>query len=691
MANRIPKPMPISRGPNDLPGTWYLLDYRWQQYLPIPPWLDLTGDMGSTTATIRMDRVARHEFAAGVPGVRPALTCKAGSNMWGYGADRALATYPGPTIVARLQTTVKITWENHLPEGVPYPFIEPPMDATVGNMARRYRRGSTCVHLHGAHVPWQSDGHPVRKPGFSAVLRPLQADSTPQSITCTYPNYQPGGALLWYHDHTMDATGRNVMAGLAGGYLLRHPDEAAARLPANDFAADILREIPLIIQDRSFDEHGQLLYGDASYLANRIVAQKDGRATIRQIAAPTPEFKGRAIVVNGKVWPRLTVEPERYRFHILNGCNSRMLVLRLSRGLPGAALVSPDSSEPAPNLPIFQIGGDAGFLPAVTTLTGQLNGTPLAASSKDFLVLAPGERADVVIDFSGWADQAVYLTNHAVETPGLGLGNGGDAASAADGTDSVLQFLIHQPPALATRDDHAIAQALQLSLDSMRAPLGEISMLPPTQPKIPSPTRRYVIKEFSIAMTERNRGVIFPAPLNCLPWNAITFQPDITLFDEPGQLWGGIPPTPVGRQAPPGGKSAGCMPGGGPAPDPAPATPHLLNAPAELWEFYNLSVDVHPIHLHLASFLVLSRQAISTTPLPTFGDERLPDDNEKGWKDTVRCNPNEFLRLLVRFDDQGDTANDYAGHFVWHCHLLEHEDMGMMRPLDIEPPLPPTP
>lgn len=684
--NRIPEPMPISRGPTDPPNAWRLLDYRWQEALPIPPWLDLTGS-AATTATVAIDRVAKHEFAAGVAGVRPALTCKTGTQMWGYGANGQAASYPGPTIVAKLQTPVTITWENQLPEGVPYPFIEPPLDAISGNMAGRYRRGSACVHLHGAHVPWKSDGHPVRKPGFSAVLRPKVAAAS--SIVCTYPNFQPGGALLWYHDHTMDATARNVMAGLAGGYLLRHPGEAATTLPTNSPDAGVIREIPLIIQDRSFDNSGQLLYGDAAYLANRIAAQKDGRAKIRQTPAPTPEFKGAAMVVNGKVWPRLTVEAEPYRFHILNGCNSRMLVLRLSPGLPGTPLVAPDSSVLAPNLPIFQIGGDAGFLPQVVTLRGTLTGEPPVASSKDFLVLAPGERADVVIDFSGWNDTALYLSNHADETPGLGLGNGGDAASAANGTDAVLQFLINRPQIPAPRDDQAIAQALQQSLDTLGAPMGGIVMLPPPQPDpLPPASRRYVIREFSIAMTERNRSVMLSAPLNCMPWNAITFQPDITLFDEPGLLWGGTPPTPVGRRVPAGGRGASCVPGGGPAPDPAPAAPHYLNKPAELWEFYNISVDVHPIHLHLASFMVLSRQAINAAPLLTLGEKKEADDNEKGWKDTVRSNPNEVVRLLVRFDDQGDTAHDYSGHFVWHCHLLEHEDMGMMRPLDIEPPLP---
>jgi spore coat protein A len=123
---------------------------------------------------------------------------------------------------------------------------------------------------------------------------------------------------------------------------------------------------------------------------------------------------------------------------------------------------------------------------------------------------------------------------------------------------------------------------------------------------------------------------------------------------------------------------------------------HTLGGAVELWEFDNRSVDVHPMHLHLASFQVLSRHEVLAAPLGQVGAVFAPDPNERGWKDTVRVNapdPNDTrivgiaTRVLVKFDDDGDTSRDYSGHFVFHCHLLEHEDMGMMRPLEVYPPL----
>ena len=88
----------------------------------------------------------------------------------------------------------------------------------------------------------------------------------------------------------------------------------------------------------------------------------------------------------------------------------------------------------------------------------------------------------------------------------------------------------------------------------------------------------------------------------------------------------------------------------------------------EIWEINNTTLDVHPIHIHLVQFLVMSR--VSTTATPAFA----VDANELGWKDTVRCNPGEVTRIIMRF-------TDYVGRYVWHCHMLEHEDHDMMRPL----------
>jgi spore coat protein A len=543
-------------------------------------------------------------------------------------------------------------------------------------MEGRYRAGYACVHLHGGHLCWTSDGHPVRRAGSKALLRPKTG--TPHSVVFDYANTQRGGALLWYHDHVMDATSMNVYAGLAGGYVLRDQREAGiADLPSGSY------EMPLIIQDRSFvaapnDKGHWLLYGHAPYLRDRIaLAAKTGNRTslrkkIRALGAPMGEFKGDAMCVNGKVWPYLEVEPRAYRFRVLNGCNTRMLVLRLSHedaAKPG----EPDLAASDPGLAMLQIGGDAGFLSPPVELRGKL--ARKKPTTGNFLVLAPGERADIVVDFSGLSGQTVYLSNHA--TQNSPLGNGGDLAKQGNSKKpEQLQYAVLQLRVKGGTPQPLNQQALTTALAGMRdMPNGNAPALP---------TRSYVISERNIPLTASD---VATTPPGRFGWNAITLQPGLTLPAPPGLLWAGPAPDPVGAP-----------PAGGPYVDPEnqphSAVRHTIGGPLELWEFYNLSADVHPMHLHLASFQVLSRKAILSADLTQLGNAIPPDPNELGWKDTVRVNaadpatPNaigQVTRLLVKFDDDGDTTRDYSGHFVFHCHLLEHEDMGMMRPLEVYP------
>jgi FtsP/CotA-like multicopper oxidase with cupredoxin domain len=393
------------------------------------------------------------------------------------------------------------------------------------------------------------------------------------------------------------------------------------------------------------------------------------------------------------------VQPRAYRFRVLNGCNTRMLVLRLS---PEAAPGEPDVAAAASGVSMLQIGGDSGFLSPVVELTGQLtSGQP---TTTDFLVLASGERADVLIDFSALAGQTVYLSNHASESSPLG--NGGDLAiSARPGSAEQLQYSVLQFRVAS------VAPQPPLNRPALEAALAAITQVPNrVSPTLP--TRRYVISEQGVALTPPDAAFTINAanlayaanaanpaaarqayqdamdtvrPPGRFGWNAITMQPSLTLPVEPGLMWAGPAPSPVGGPL-----------AGGPYIDaenqPDSPVRHTLGGPVELWEFYNYSADVHPLHLHLASVQLLSRQEILSVELGQLGTLLPIDDNEKGWKDTVRVNaadpvnPNavgQVTRLLVRFDDGGDATRDYRGHFVFHCHLLEHEDMGMMRPLEV--------
>ncbi len=238
------------------------------------------------------------------------------TEIWGYNG-----IFPGPTIVANRNRAVSIRQTNHLPMS---------HEGHAGGMATHML---PAVHLHGAEVPPESDGHPNDGIPFAGGARDY-----------LYPNQQRACAL-WYHDHTHGKTGERVLKGLAGLYLLRDASvEAKLRLPSG------VREIPLIIQDRSFAADGSFIY------------QLDD-ATLES------GFQGDNILVNGVVQPFLAVETALYRFRILNGSNARVYKLALSNGDP-----------------LIQIGTDGGLLQRPRELAT--------------IEIAPSERCDIILDFT---------------------------------------------------------------------------------------------------------------------------------------------------------------------------------------------------------------------------------------------------------------------------------------------------
>jgi FtsP/CotA-like multicopper oxidase with cupredoxin domain len=240
MSSRIPQPAPDT----DPASKTALANFRWKTRLTVPPIVPLGQ---GTTTPIYAGENAKHVFFQdddSSSGLLPII-----GPIWGYGTTAENISSPGPTLEAIAHQTVHINWVNHLPPQAEHPFVEPPRELRSPGMMMRYDVGHTVVHLHGAHVPWTSDGYPMRvsngmrthREHKKTVLRPGQHE------TFEYPNSQFGGATLWYHDHTMDTTAMNVYAGLVGTYLLRHPQEHTwASLPKGPY------EIPLVIQDRSF-------------------------------------------------------------------------------------------------------------------------------------------------------------------------------------------------------------------------------------------------------------------------------------------------------------------------------------------------------------------------------------------------------------------------------------------------------
>ena len=359
-----------------------------------------------------------------------------------------------------------------------------------------------------------------------------------QSKTYFYPNRQDA-ALLWYHDHAMGINRLNIYAGMVGLYIVRDEVEDRLNLPSGKY------EIPLVVMDRDLRPDGQLSYP---------VSADPARPWV-------PEAFGEAHLVNGKLFPFLDVEARRYRLRILNGANGRFYRLSLSNGAE-----------------MLQIGSDQGLLSA-----------PVAVN---YLQLAPGERADLVVDFAAHRGQQILLQSEPFD---------------------LMQFRVG---ADTVSDTSAVPASLR-----------PIQRIPESSAVL---TRRLTLDE-NLNRVAESMGML----LNKTPWHAsVTEKP-------------------------------------------------VLNT-TEIWELVNLTEDVHPIHLHMVRFQILDRRRFDAFDYMTAGKLRFtsppmpPDANELGWKDTVRVNSKTVTRIIVPFVG-------YAGRYVWHCHILEHEDNEMMRPYDILP------
>jgi spore coat protein A len=351
-----------------------------------------------------------------------------------------------------------------------------------------------------------------------------------------YPNQQDP-AMLWYHDHAMGINRLNIFAGLMGVYIVRDDAEDALQLPNGKY------EIPLVISDRFFTPQGQLFYP---------VSDKTNAPWV-------PEVFGDAILVNGKIFPYLDVAPRKYRLRVLNGSNARFYHLSFANGAT-----------------FSQIGTDQGLLPAPVYLKA--------------LMIAPGERVDLVVDFSGHRGEEIILNNDAFV---------------------VMQF--------------------RVSSDKVN----DVSALPAALRPMPKTPESQAVKTRLLSLDQYVNRVAEPVLmlLNGTYWH----QP--------------ITETPV------------------------------LNS-TEIWTLINPTDDSHPIHLHLVRFQILDRRRFETSTymskreLKFTGEPVPPDPSEAGWKDTVRAEPGMATRIIVHFEG-------YAGRYVWHCHILEHEDNEMMRPYQV--------
>jgi spore coat protein A, manganese oxidase len=462
----------------------------------------------------------------------------------GYGPANASVNnegfhYPALTLNATVGTPTVVSMANQQ-GAAPHVLAS----AVENNPAGSPAATPIVTHLHGGNTAEFADGHPDAwyTPGGTKVgllyneFAGKSAGTTgawPAGSTIHYYENAHGhpAGTLWFHDHTLDITKYNVYAGMAGFYILRGANNPSfndydlygTQLPQGDF------EIPLAIQDRKFDTTGALLYDDEP---------------------------GNVMVVNGNTTPYLEVEPRRYRFRILNGCNDISLELVFSG-----------------NASVYQIGTDIGFLQSPVRI-------------KEALKLGNAERADVIVDFTGLANQQVSLGN------------------IGDGPSEVMKFVVSKP--LSSLDVSLPAKGLLLPSEPATSPVG--------------------LNSRKVAVVKDRIGKVIAGPPLVL--QALDFRAAAT------------------------------------------ETPALNTQ--EVWEFW--PDDDHPMHIHLVHFHVLNRQGFNRSTGALIGLPKGPSANEKGPKDTVVVNPGQITRVVT-------SPFNKAGKFVHHCHILGHEDDGMMRPL----------
>jgi len=437
------------------------------------------------------------------------------TRMWGFGGSS-----PGPTFETRSGQPLLVEWANDLPL---QHFL--PIDHTIHGAEASKSDVRAVTHLHGAKAPPKSDGYPDDwyVPGKSAVYH--------------YPNHQEA-SQLWYHDHALGITRLNVYAGMFGSFLIRDEFEDGLNLPKGKF------EIPLMIYDRAFDRDGQLFYPVSPDPKSPWVS----------------EVFGDAVLVNGKLFPYLEVEPRKYRFRLLNAANARFFHLTFSNGQQ-----------------FHQIGTDLGFLSA-----------PVALKS---LLIAPAERADLIVDFSDHAGETIVVNSDAL---------------------TVMQFRVAKKVAVPDTS----------TLPSTLRPVAKLD-----------PASAVKTRILTVGEADDMAGNARTMLLNNAHW-------DMPVTESP-----------------------------------------KLNS-VEVWNLLNFTDDSHPIHLHLVRFQIIDRRTFVPEyyyhggKIQYIGQPVPPAPNEAGWKDTVQVHPGMVTRIIARFEG-------YPGRYVWHCHILEHEDNEMMRPYDV--------
>jgi FtsP/CotA-like multicopper oxidase with cupredoxin domain len=630
---------------------------------------------------VAVGQTVQHTGLVGPDGVTPVPTM-----VWGYGDDK-LYTWPGRTFQVRNYEPLEVKWENRL-GGLPYLMTgkdntslgfgnytgRPVLDTSLhwayslhGYEGFTIDKDGVPVvaHLHGGHSDFQFDGNPefFFSPNYT-VRGPQWVDKK-----YVYQNDQPAGTL-WYHDHALGITRLNVYAGMAGFYIIRDIHDTG--LPGNSLSLPAFPyEAAFAIQDRMFKSNGELFYpafpGDpfyAGFITDEGAVLPPG---IFPGGGPTglAEFFGDHMLVNGVIWPKMDVEPRNYRLRFLNGCDSRFLAAQFFEVPAGAT----DFTSATGPLPFTVIGSDQGLASSPTTV--------------DTLVMETGSRYDVVFDFKTvGSGRRVIMKNIGGDEPFGGDLVTDDAALQVFGeTDRIMAFDVVLPLDAAVPD----------------VSLGGINF----GPAVPAPSRLRKVGLFE-GMDEFGR--LQPLLGTAEPATDFAGNP-INWPNTPEYLGAGL----IGQME---GSIAWH----------SPTTENPALGSTEEWEIWNVTGDAHPVHLHLVNFEILGRQEILWDSHTTEDDRVIPNADhdvpagdgtylvkqpvvqhnglqgtgfrivnlsygpsvpqpaayvENAPKDMVTALPGQITRIKATFDK--------PGRYVWHCHILSHEDHEMMRVMHVGP------
>lgn len=624
------------------------------------------------------------------------------TDLWTYDGE-----YPGKAFVVRCDQTVRVEWINEIAGALPFSVISsgyvplraaskcpenepgavdggkdpshPVATPCKVEIKRRALPAWTTVHLHGARVAPDSDGWTE-----NAFLPRTVQTASQNSV---YPP-QPRSMMLWYHDHAYTITRLNVFSGLAGAWIVRDPDEERLNLPAGEF------ELPLIIQDRNFETDGEFL---TARLMHKVETDSD---KAYPGSSDTAEFFGPFTLVNGSLWPRVEVQAEPYRLRVLNGSNARTYQLFLV-----------DDTNQIRNDLIRQIGTDAGLLAAPVSIdTLKYPPDPSLPDLKG-LILSPAERADLIIDFQRAPGRTLRWVNVAAAPF--------DGVYAAPDQDATGKTAAPEKKRPSGKKDPSNFVDPKQPPDKIRA----------MDARLPFPE----VMQFVVGKGAARRALALDTLSSFKRWTH-----DSPELKGHKHRWLGLNEKTKGADLKPGflffNELVELMEGHNCKEDfklllDGEKTPRrfvnrrvFFRSPInfypeadgpEVWHIINFSADTHPIHVHLVDFQILSRRMykvegtgsdakiadsvdgngllvrsgqpgaeVLVVPDPDHtNDPARPDGvdaNEAGWKDTVRVNPNELVTIAMVF-------KGFTGRFMYHCHILEHEDMDMMRPFVVVP------